>query len=259
MIAADKYQPSRSFYAKINRRMTQMRQAAPTRIDLDRPILTITFDDCPQSAFHKGAGVLDKYGVKGGFYIATGLLGRASCMGPMASAAQVRELVNRGHEVGAHSHAHFDYACAEREQIEADIQTNVERLREICQLERIESFAFPYGETSYQAKKSLSNRFTTMRGLLPGINRGTVDRAQLRSFELDGLPDSVANVLSALDDLHRAPGWMIIFSHDVSEKPSQFGTTPQALEEIIQKAQSLDIDILPPALAARKAGLVTHA
>lgn len=252
---ADKYVPSRSLYAKINRRMTQFRQAAPARLKLEKPILSITFDDCPQSAILKGAEVLNRHHVKGGFYIATGLIGRSSVMGRMASAAQIKELAEMGHEIGAHSHAHFDYARAEIERIEADIQTNIDRLREICALDHIDSFAFPYGETSFQTKKKLSTKFSTLRGLLPGINRGQVDRAQLRSYELDGCPQSAPNVLRQLDELAKSPGWMIVFSHDVSDQPSSLGTTPEILEQIISKAQALGIDILPPSEAAQKAGL----
>lgn len=249
------YQPSRSLFAKISRRVTQYRRAAPAMLELDRPVLTLTFDDCPVSAVREGAAVLDKHDVKGGFYIATALLGEDSPMGEMASAEDIKTLVSGGHEVGAHSHAHIDYAQADLEVIERDIEENLANLREICGAYDVESFAFPYGETSFGAKQKLASRFTNLRGLLPGINRGQVDRAQLRAFELDSRPNCVDTVIGQLDDLAENPGWMIVFTHDVSHEPSGFGTTPDALDRIISEAKARNIAIEPPAIAARAAGL----
>ena len=255
MHAPSLYQPSRSLFAKIKRRVTQYRHAEPANIVLDRPILSITFDDCPHSAIEKGAAVLDRHGVKGCFYIATDLLGEDSPMGPMTTADAVRQLAANDHEIGAHSHSHVDYAQSPLRDVKRDIEKNLQNLKKLCGVKEVESFAFPYGETSFEAKQELADRFTNLRGLLPGVNRGRVDRAQLRAFELDGRPDCVDTVLSELNGMVENPGWMIIFTHDVSETPSQFGTTPDALETIITTAKSLGVEICTPAIAARKIGM----
>ena len=255
MITAEPYQPSRSFYAKVKRRLTQYRQAAPVRIELDEPVLSITFDDCPASAVDLGMKILDRHGVKGGFYIATGLMGHETHMGPIAGEAKVRLLRDAGHEVGAHSHAHIDYAVTDPSDIEMDIQTNLDSLEQVCSGDEIESFAFPYGETSFEVKKQLSGRFSNLRGVLPGINRGRVDRAQLFAYELDGNAASLDRAIAALDDLKANPGWMLVFTHDVSDTPSAFGISPEQLDRLIVEAKSRGIRISPPALAARQAGV----
>ena len=249
------YVPDRSLFAKITRRLTQYRQAAPAMLNLDQPVLSLTFDDCPLSAIQEGTRVLDQHNVKGGFYIATGLLGDDSPMGEMAHAEDVKSLQSSGHEIGAHSHAHIDYARADLAEIERDIETNLEKLRQILGQYEVESFAFPYGETSFAAKQSLAGRFTNLRGLLPGINRGQVDRAQLRAYELDGRPNCVDAVLQGLEDMTSNPGWMIVFTHDVGDEPSPLGTTPEVLDRIITRAKDLNIRVEPPANAARIAGI----
>lgn len=255
MPVAEPYQPSRSPVSKVVRRITQYRNAAPAWVQLERAVLSITFDDCPESAVTVGAELLDSFGVKGGFYIATALLDQTNHMGPMVTPDQIRDLVARGHEIGAHSHTHLDCFKECVECVSDDVDKNLQRLNEICAPQKIESFAYPYGETSFAAKKCLSDRFTNLRGILPGINRGKVDRAQLRAYEADGNPDKFLLMLSALEDLAADPGWMIMFTHDVSTEPSAFGMTPNQLTTLLLRARQLGIEVCPPAEAARKAGV----
>lgn len=250
------YEPSRSIAAKLTRRITQRRLAAPAKISLDKPVLSMTFDDCPASAATTGADILEAHGVRGGYYIASSLIGEPSHMGVMADAELLEKLSARGHEIAAHSHSHFDCSRNAPDLVEEDVQKNLDFLDRLTNVSFVDSFAYPYGETSFASKRRLAKHFTNLRGLLPGINSGMVDRAQLRAYEIDRSPQTFERAMNALDRLSRGtPGWMIAFTHDVSETPSDFGMTPSQLDELIVTAQSKDIDILPPGLAARKAGL----
>ena len=58
-----------------------------------------------------------------------------------------------------------------------------------------------------------------------------------------------------LEDLAADPGWMIMFTHDVSTEPSAFGMTPNQLTTLLLRARQLGIEVCPPAEAARKAGV----
>ncbi|WP_293611108.1 polysaccharide deacetylase family protein [Ponticaulis sp.] len=249
------YFPSRSLFAKIERRLTQYRIAARAEIKTDKPVLSLTFDDCPISAAETGAKILEEYGVQGCYYIATGMMGQLSVLGEVTTADHVAQLALAGHEIGAHSHTHLDCAKSDCDEIYADIEQNIQQLREILKTQSIESFAFPYGETRFSVKKNLSNVFMTLRGILPGINRGVVDRGQLRAFEVDKTEASFERAMAALDSLAEEPGWMLIFTHDVAENPSDMGMRPDQLRAVIEKAQALGIEILPPTAAAKKVGL----
>ena len=257
MLADAPYQPKRSLFAKIKRRLTQYHYAAPVRIETNEPILSITFDDCPESAITLGARILDEYGVKGGFYIASDLIGKKSHMGRIAREDQIRELRETGHEIGSHTHTHLDCAANDTDVVVKDVEANLTELARICPDTSVASFAFPYGETSFSAKRKLSGRFLNLRGILPGINRGSVDRAQLRAFEIDQSESSFARAMSALSDLQANPGWMITFTHDVSDQPSEFGMTPEQLRTLINEARARGIRIETPTVAANILGLTT--
>lgn len=61
-----------------------------------------TFDDGGVSAILIAAPILDKYGFKGKFYISTAYLGTKGFL----NIEQVKQLLQRGHYVGSHSHSH---------------------------------------------------------------------------------------------------------------------------------------------------------
>lgn len=61
-----------------------------------------TFDDGGVSFLTVAAPILEKYGFRGKFYIATGYIGSNGFL----DAEQIKELQERGHIVGSHSHSH---------------------------------------------------------------------------------------------------------------------------------------------------------
>lgn len=64
--------------------------------------IDFTFDDGGVSSLTIAAPILEKYGFRGKFYISTGYIGAEGFL----NAKQIRELYNRGHIIGSHSHSH---------------------------------------------------------------------------------------------------------------------------------------------------------
>ncbi|MBR3919004.1 MAG: polysaccharide deacetylase family protein [Clostridia bacterium] len=64
--------------------------------------IRITFDDGGDSFFKIIMPILDKYGFKGYFFIATGFVGQKGFL----TESMIKELHTDGHIVGAHSHSH---------------------------------------------------------------------------------------------------------------------------------------------------------
>ncbi|WP_037434922.1 polysaccharide deacetylase family protein, partial [Sinorhizobium fredii] len=58
-----------------NRAIWQFARARRT-LETEAPLVSFTFDDVPDSALHEGAAILERYDVRGTFYIAGGLAGR---------------------------------------------------------------------------------------------------------------------------------------------------------------------------------------
>ncbi|MGD9965050.1 MAG: polysaccharide deacetylase family protein [Hyphomonadaceae bacterium] len=239
----DAYSPSRDLVSKLRRRIIQQRAARPVELGFDEPILSITFDDFPASAADAGVRALDRHGAKGTFYVSASLEGADGPCGRNFSAQDVARLAAHGHEIGCHSMQHAD--CAQR-----DIFTNLEDLaRNRDRLIAMgapapRSHAYPYGETSIELKDNLPPRFTSARGILPGLNVGRADLAQLNAYPLFG-----AGGLERIHDALRAgakrKAWVIAFTHDVSDDPSPYGTRSVDLDELLRAAHSQGFVILP--------------
>lgn len=249
------YTPSRSPAAKVQRRVVQWRRACTAEVAPDRPVITFTFDDFPKSALN-GADVLEKHGGRGGFYACTSMMGtRSPVMREMFDANTLAELRQRGHEIGAHSHTHLDCARSRLEKVERDIGENLVALSEAGHNETVSAFAFPYGETSYSAKRWVGDVFTTGRGILPGVNAGEVDRSQLRAIELGSSAMHRRRALAALKSCIETNGWLFFFTHDVGLAPSAYGAPVGLIEELAQRALDEGAVLAGPTLGAALCGV----
>lgn len=250
------YTPSRSPAAKIQRRVVQWRRACTAHVTPDRPVVTFTFDDFPKSALN-GADVLEKHGGRAGFYACTSQMGlRSPVMGEMFDAGTLAELRSRGHEIGAHSHTHLDCARARLEKVERDIGENLVALSESGHEETVSAFAFPYGETSYPAKRWVGDVFATGRGILPGVNVGEVDRAQLRAVELGSSAMHRRRALAALKTCIDSNGWLFFFTHDVGHTPTSYGAPLDLIEELAQRTVDAGAVLAAPTLGAALCGVI---
>lgn len=249
------YVPSRSPPAKVQRRVVQWRKACQAEVAPDRPVISFTFDDFPKSALN-GADIVEKHGGRAGFYACTTFLGqRSPVMGEMFDGNTLAELRARGHEIGAHTHTHLDCARARLDKVERDIGENLVALAEAGHTENVSSFAFPYGETTYSAKRWVGEVFSTGRGILPGVNIGECDRAQLRAVELGGTAMHRRRALAALKTCIDSKGWLFFFTHDVSPSPTNYGAPSDLLEELAQRAVEAGAVLAAPSLGAVLSGV----
>lgn len=93
----------------------------------DFPI-TLTFDDGGVSFYTIIAPILEKYGLRGRFYIATDMIG---CEGFLTE-IQIRELYQRGHVIGSHSSSHpSDFRTLSFEERKKEWKESVQRLNDI--------------------------------------------------------------------------------------------------------------------------------
>lgn len=243
--------------SRISRRFKRWRVAAPVEIDCDRPIVTFTFDDFPKSAV-AGADIVERHGGRAGFYACTIMAGQTGPYGEMFDASTLAELHGRGHEIGAHSHGHIDMSLADASEVVADIDANLAALKALGHDAPVTSFAYPFGEVRYEAQLEMTKRFKTCRGVAPGVNQGVADISHLRAIELCPEIKSFETAANAIESLKSTPGWLILFSHDVSTDPSQFGVSIRDLEELCKRATDAGAVLAAPTQAALLAGVMSE-
>jgi peptidoglycan/xylan/chitin deacetylase (PgdA/CDA1 family) len=250
-VSLDAYSPPRDLFAKVQRRLTQHTAARPVVLRFDQPVLSISFDDFPVSAAREGADILERHGARGTFYAAAGLADTDGPCGRNFSAADLLHLEAAGHEIGCHSFGHAD--CAQRAVFDTlqDFAKNRDALAAMGARTPARSVAYPYGETTTALKLSLPPRFESARGVMPGLNIGRTDLAQLRAFAMFGKP--FAAMRRALKGAAKRNAWLIGFTHDVSDTPSPWGTSAADLDALLSAAHNFGFAILPvsEALARR--------
>ena len=242
------YACDRSLQAKMRRRLTQWTTAKrlpPVR----QSMITFSFDDFPKSAADTGAEIIESVDAKAIYYTSTGLQGVRLQTGEQFEDTDMLTLAKAGHEIGAHTHSHIDCANASVENVISDIERNLTELKAMGLNAPVEHFAYPYGETTVPLKQALKGKFASCRGVLSGLNNGFSDTMQLRAMELTPDDMTTDRALHAIETALTRPTWLHIFTHDVQQKPSDFGTTPASLMRVARQARDSEISIVTPSAA----------
>ena len=246
------YSADRSLRGKLRRRLVRLVARRPARLTLTRPMLSITFDDAPQSAALVGARILEAQGVRGTYYVAAGLAGAEGPVGRYASAHEMIAAQAAGHELACHTFSHLDCGQAGAKQIIAEVERNTDTVAS-WGAKPMTNFAYPYGDVSLDAKQALGPRYDVLRALHAGLIRGGVDLNQAPAVGVEGSRGE-AVALSWLKRAAQEKAWMLLYTHDVCDQPSPWGCTPAALETIVAAAMRLGFDIVPVVEGAKRLG-----
>ena len=239
-----------SLKGKLRRRYSRLVSRRPAGAGLDRPMVSFCFDDAPASAAEAGAQVLERHGAMGTYFISMGLAGREGPMGRFADVVHVERLLAAGHEIACHTHSHLDCGQASAAEIERDVLKNKAALTGLG-APAPRTFAYPYGDVSPCAKRTLGTRFELLRALHHGLVRQGADLNQAPSVGIEG-PDGEATAWRWLDRAISQTAWLILYTHDVAETPSAWGCTPRALEHLIAGALGAGAEIVTVADGCRR-------
>lgn len=254
MVAETVYVPASGVAGKVKRFKARALARRPARLQLDRPLVSFSFDDFPRSAAREAAPRLEAKGWRGTFYAAAGMAGGANHLGRLYDLGDLHRLARTGHEIGCHTYAHPDASRIGADALSAEVERNARCLRLAGFDGALSSFAFPYGEATPEAKARLAPRFLAMRGVRPGVNRTGSDLNLLNAVPLDGGEAGLAAALRQLDAAARRPGWIVFYGHDVRDAPSEWGCTPAFFETVIEAVAGTGADVVTVSEGARRAG-----
>ena len=91
----------------------------------------------------------------------------------------------------------------------------------------------------------MAPRFSSVRGVHPGVNVGAVDLAQLNAVSLETRLWDKGVIQAAIDRVLHDKGWLVLYTHDVSDDPSPYGSTPEMLDWALGRVAAADIEVLP--------------
>lgn len=228
---------------RIMRRLTPLLGRRELSFKLERPIISITFDDFPQSVMENALPQLDEHDWKATFYVAAGLEGTTNHLGLHFDSKDIKKLIAEGHEIGGHSYNHVNILEISDDALAQEINRNANALKDIG-APPLTSFAYPYGETGRPQKQKLAVNFSNMRGIVPGIHYNKADLNQIKSMQIYHGAD-IDRVIKAIKSLETKPGWLTLFTHDVRSHPSDFGCTPEDFARVIDAVKQSGADVMP--------------
>lgn len=244
-----------TFADRINNRLVRYFPGPTVRIETSEPIVSFTFDDVPATAWTNGARILESEGVCGTFYIAGVFIDKYDGKQQMITGKGCAALAAAGHELGCHTFSHRKLSGFSRQSLEVDLDRNDSVLGSFDEHGNGRNFSVPFGMASPLMQPVLRRRFRTTRGIMPGINRGRVDPHNLSAVELRADQNYLDAADRWLDDVLQKGGWLIIFTHDVSQTPSFYGCPEDRFQSLVRRAASGGAKIMTVDAAARTLGL----
>lgn len=244
------YAPAKGLSARVARRLTRYAARRPLNILTERPLISFSFDDCPQSAMLNALPALEKRGWRGTIYAAMGLCETTNHLGLHLSEAELKAISEAGHEIGNHTFSHCDANAVSTEEFLMDIAKTTERFAAL-NIPAAKTFAYPYGEVKTATKKALSKEYELLRSIHDIGNNTHIDLNQAASQRLYS-GQSFKKCLNLISSLKDTPRWITFFTHDVRDKPSEFGCTPAEFEQILEAAYAVNAEVLPIADALKR-------
>ncbi len=217
----------------------------PARLAGHRPVASITFDDFPKNAWTLGGPVLARRGVRGTYYTAGGFCGRTENGTVFYDETDLSQMAAAGHEIACHGFGHQPTPSLTTEELTEDAERNKAFLRPFLHGEAPVSYAFPHGRVSPRTKRFYAPRFASVRGVHQAINAGRVDLAQLNTISLETRLWDKAWIETAIQRVLHENGWLILHTHDVSDSPSPYGSTPEMLDWALGRLAAARIRVMP--------------
>lgn len=212
---------------------------------LEQPIVSFTFDDFPSSAATNGAAILEAHDARGTFYVAGSLADTTSDMyGAFCTRDELAKLHANGHEIGCHTYSHARVSTLSPRGLIGELERNADFIGRCLGGFSFQSFAYPFGDISPLRKLQAQTRFTTCRGNMPGLNAGRIDLGDLRAERIYERTVDHGHIAALLRTIAAKPSWLVLYTHDVSERPSPYGCTPATFERVVQQVTDAGLRIL---------------
>jgi peptidoglycan/xylan/chitin deacetylase (PgdA/CDA1 family) len=209
------------------------------------PTVSFTFDDFPRSALTVGGAILKSCGACGTYYAALGLMNKINDLGQQFCTEDLQTLLRAGHELGSHTLSHISCRSVSLPDFLADARKGKQAVEQITGIRDAHHFSYPYGHATLRAKQRIGASVSSCRGIVPGINESPVDLNLLRANRLYSWSFDLDSIDQLLKANERCRGWLIFYTHDISETPSPFGCKPGEFESAVKLAVTRRARIVP--------------
>jgi peptidoglycan/xylan/chitin deacetylase (PgdA/CDA1 family) len=238
------------------KQIDQMRRRAARYLDIDpveiapaRGVFSLSFDDFPASAWTEAGPILAAHGVKATYYVCGGLADGINMDRDQFRVPHLQALHAAGHEVGCHTFGHTSALRMDADALRLSLDANAAWVAERLDGHRMTTFAWPFGDATVGAKRVVRERFAMARGVRDGVNAGREDRALIKSIGLESRRLPGYDLEKLMAETAERRGWLTAYGHDVSDRPTDYGCTPEDLDRVLRAAKTVGLEIAPVGVA----------
>lgn len=218
---------------------------------MKKNLISLTFDDGWMSQYENAVPVLTQYGYTGTFYIITEFLYKKHSQRMFAN--NVTELHEKGHEIGSHSVSHPSLPYHFWKDVGSEIRDSKNALEDLLE-QPVKSFAYPYGRYNNKIKKLVEATGYENARAVDGLERSKgfkgFNYSLTNKFEICCKSvkrgTSLEEVRIWIEIAKRNNFWLVLNFHQVVDKPSEWGCTPEMFSLVCQliKVQNLQVETL---------------
>lgn len=198
-------------------------------IPLQRPIISLTFDDGWEHNVLTALPIMEKYGFDSTQFYASMYLEQSPQTGQVGTAGppSVMAFYEAGHEIGSHSVTHPDLTTLTPEQMEHEAAHSKQYLESIVGVGNIRNFASPFGATNPAVLTTLRTHYESHRSTMAGFN--TIGNFNPYNIRVQNMLNTTTleEVQSWVDQAVKDKSWLVLVYHRVAPNAGQYDT-PQA-------------------------------
>ena len=208
------------------------------------PVVSFSFDDFPRTAYTVGGAILKSLGATGTYYVAKALMNTENKLGEQFCPEDIHSLLGDGHELASHTFSHISCKSVPISAYRDDVIRGRKAIEQVTGISDSGNFAYPFGDVTLEAKKTLGPQLCSSRSIFPGFNGPNVDLNLLRANSLYGDSDQLIKAQKLILENNKRRSWLIFYSHDVRPNPSVYGCTPSLLEATVSFAFKQECRVL---------------
>ncbi len=213
----------------------------------DEPVITITFDDGWESAYHDGLPVLEKYGIKSTQYI----LGDHFDDPLYMSEAQAHDIQTDGHEIAPHTMTHPDLTTLDDSKLDWELGESDRLLT--AKFGPMQDFATPFGASNQNVVAHAKPFYRSIRNTAADpavldnddINvRETFNQYNINAYTVRSTT-TTEDLQKLIDYAKARKGWLVLTYHQVDDKNSFWSVKHETLDAQLKQIRDSGVRTAP--------------
>lgn len=203
-------------------------------------IVSIVFDDNRLSAYQYALPIIDAAGFKSTHFIISRVFGPR--YSSYMTQSQVKDVFDRGHEIGAHSRNHPHLTQLSTDDARTEIKGSLEDLLDMG-ISPVTVFTYPYGEYNDSIVNLVKEAgFEGARITQPEINTKSTDPYKIKGQSLRS-SNTFEDIKAKIDLAVQQKGWYVFTIHQVNVG-DEYSVSSELIQQIVNYLKNNNIPVV---------------